>query len=275
MPAPPQVYNQMGQEGGLRQVVQGPRWASPSLGPSLRGWSGLSRMELSRQCLTLETRVVLTWSQASDPQSQTDASTSRTGYALTRRCHCTAASREGTKPVRGVGFRWQESCWELPWWLRRSRIRLQWGRPGFDPQVGKIHWRRERLPTPVFWPGEFHGQRSLAVYSPWGRKASDTTEQLSLSISLFLELLRSQPAKLGERELRVSWRRKRPTQVSAMGGSCVVWAEKTHPWAHEAHGSPETAYLELLYTDLRCSCELSIPKWVLLTTVLLSYGFLE
>ena len=37
-------------------------------------------------------------------------------------------------------------------------------------------WRRERLPTPVFWPGEFHG-----LYSPWGRKESDTTEQLSLS----------------------------------------------------------------------------------------------
>ena len=32
-----------------------------------------------------------------------------------------------------------------------------------DPWVGKIPWRRERLPTPVFWPGEFHG-----LYSPWG-----------------------------------------------------------------------------------------------------------
>ena len=31
---------------------------------------------------------------------------------------------------------------------------LQCGRPGFDPWVGKILWRRERLPTPVFWPGE-------------------------------------------------------------------------------------------------------------------------
>ena len=31
------------------------------------------------------------------------------------------------------------------------------GRPGFDPWVGKIPWRRERLLTPVFWPGEFHG----------------------------------------------------------------------------------------------------------------------
>jgi len=29
-------------------------------------------------------------------------------------------------------------------------------RPGFNPWVGKIPWRRERLPTPVFWPGEFH-----------------------------------------------------------------------------------------------------------------------
>ena len=35
-------------------------------------------------------------------------------------------------------------------------------------------WRRERLPTPVFWPGEFHG-----LYSPWGHKELDTTEQLN------------------------------------------------------------------------------------------------
>ena len=35
------------------------------------------------------------------------------------------------------------------------------------------------LLTPAFWPGEFHGQRSLVGYSPWGHKESDTTEQLS------------------------------------------------------------------------------------------------
>ena len=45
----------------------------------------------------------------------------------------------------------------------------------FNPWVGKIPWRREQLPTPVFWPGEFHGP-----YSPWGLKESDTTEWLSL-----------------------------------------------------------------------------------------------
>ena len=42
--------------------------------------------------------------------------------------------------------------------------------------VGKIPWRRERLPTPVRLPGESHGQRSLVDYSIWGCKESDTTE---------------------------------------------------------------------------------------------------
>ena len=41
-------------------------------------------------------------------------------------------------------------------------ICLQCRRPGFDLWVGKIPWRRERLPTLVFWPGEFH-----VLYSPW------------------------------------------------------------------------------------------------------------
>ena len=40
-------------------------------------------------------------------------------------------------------------------------------RPGFDPWVGKIPWRREWQPIPGFLPGEFHGERSLAGYSPW------------------------------------------------------------------------------------------------------------
>ena len=46
----------------------------------------------------------------------------------------------------------------------------------FDPWDGKVPWRRERKPTPVFLPGEFHGQRSLMDYSPWDLKESDTTE---------------------------------------------------------------------------------------------------
>ena len=65
---------------------------------------------------------------------------------------------------------------ELSWWLKWQRICLQCGRPGFDPWVGKIPWRREWLPSPIFLPGEFYGQRSLAGCSPRGGKELDTTE---------------------------------------------------------------------------------------------------
>ena len=46
-------------------------------------------------------------------------------------------------------------------------------RPGFNPCIGKIPCRREWQLTPVFLPGEFHGQRSLAGYSTWGHKEVD------------------------------------------------------------------------------------------------------
>ena len=56
---------------------------------------------------------------------------------------------------------------------RTPRCRKTW--------VRKTSWRREWLPTPVFLPGEFHGQRNLVVYIPWGRKECDMTEPLSSS----------------------------------------------------------------------------------------------
>jgi len=42
---------------------------------------------------------------------------------------------------------------------------------GSMPGLGRFPWRSDRLPTPVFWPGELHG-----LYSPWGCKESDMTE---------------------------------------------------------------------------------------------------
>ena len=50
------------------------------------------------------------------------------------------------------------------------------GDPWFDPWFRKIPWRKEWRPTPVFLPGELHGQRSLKGYSPRGRKELDTAE---------------------------------------------------------------------------------------------------
>ena len=74
---------------------------------------------------------------------------------------------------------------------------------GYQSRVGKIPWRREWLPIQGWEdplekgrathssriPGEFHGQKNLAGYCPWGYKESDTTEQLSLSYiqQLYLE----------------------------------------------------------------------------------------
>ena len=60
-------------------------------------------------------------------------------------------------------------------------------RAGFDPWVWKIPWRRAIQPTPVFLPGESYGQRSLAGYSPWGRKESKTTERLNSDKTFVIE----------------------------------------------------------------------------------------
>ena len=46
---------------------------------------------------------------------------------------------------------------------------------GFDPCIRKISWGRVQQPTPVFLPGESHGQRCLVEYAPWGRKEWDMT----------------------------------------------------------------------------------------------------
>ena len=67
-------------------------------------------------------------------------------------------------------------CWveEFPWWLSSKESTCQCRRhrrSRFDLWVAKIPWRRKRQPTPVFLPGESHGQRSLADYSPRGCKS--------------------------------------------------------------------------------------------------------
>ena len=73
---------------------------------------------------------------------------------------------------------WSNWRWDL------TQITTPERRHRFNPWVRKIPWRREWLSTPVFLPGEFHGQRSMAGYSSWGRKELDMTEQLTLSLSM-------------------------------------------------------------------------------------------
>ena len=63
-----------------------------------------------------------------------------------------------------------------------KRILLQCRRPGFNSWVGSLPWRREWKPTPVFLPEKFHGQKSLAHYSPWCHKELDMNEWLTLTL---------------------------------------------------------------------------------------------
>ena len=63
----------------------------------------------------------------------------------------------------------------LPSWGSSGKVSACQGkrckRGRFSPWAGKIPWRRTWPPTPVFLPGESHGQRSLAGYGPWGHKS--------------------------------------------------------------------------------------------------------
>ena len=68
----------------------------------------------------------------------------------------------------------------LPWWLSGKECACNAGDVGSIPGSGRSPGEWERLPTPVFWPGESQG-----LYSSWGHKESDTTEQLSLSLFHF------------------------------------------------------------------------------------------
>ena len=68
----------------------------------------------------------------------------------------------------------------LSWWLSAKESTCQCNRPGFDPWVGKILWRRIWQLTLVFLPGELHGQRSLVGYRLWSGKELDMTEQKTL-----------------------------------------------------------------------------------------------
>ena len=77
---------------------------------------------------------------------------------------------QGSNPHLLSLLHWQEGYLPLmpPWKSACVCVCVcLWIKDQFNSWVGKIPWRRDRLPTPVFWPGEFHG-----LYSPWGHKES-------------------------------------------------------------------------------------------------------
>ena len=103
----------------------------------------------------------------------------------------------GRSTGEGIGYPLQYSWASLVAQLVKNP--LQCGRLGFDPWVGKIPWRREGLPAPVFWPGEFHG-----LYSPWGCKESDMTERVHFILWQMLDYIfcfRPKGDRLAEKSL--------------------------------------------------------------------------
>ena len=82
----------------------------------------------------------------------------------------------GRSAGKGIGYPLQYSWASLLAQLVKNPPAMQ------ETCFGKILWKRERLTTPVFWPGEFHG-----LYSPWGHKELDRIEQFSLSPSLMYQ----------------------------------------------------------------------------------------
>ena len=83
----------------------------------------------------------------------------------------------GRSPGEGIGYTLQYSWASLVAQLVKNLPAVQ------ETWFGMIPWRREWLPSPLFWSGEFY-----ELYSPWGRKESDTTERLSLSLQLLCGL---------------------------------------------------------------------------------------
>ena len=130
----------------------------------------------------------------------------------------------------------------LPWWLRWWRIGLQCRRPRFHSWVGRIPWRREWLPTSVVLPGEFHGQRSLAGYNPWGHKESDVTEWLTFSFFSYL--------------VNVMWTF---TGTQTMVTSKVWFLPSSHPPKHPALGTSPVVLV--VKTPTQCKQRGFNPGW--------------
>ena len=113
------------------------------------------------------------------------------------------------------------------------------------PGFGRFPWRREGLPTPVFWPGEFHG-----LCSPWGRRESNTAER-SLLQNIGLPLCLS----WSDFYFQVTWLMDLTFQVPMQILFCIAWdsifaTRNIHSWCLFCFGSVSSFFLKLF---LLCS----------------------
>ena len=112
-------------------------------------------------------------------------------------------------------------AWKIPWTEEPGRLQSMGSLRVKHDQATSLslstfmHWRRQWHPTPVFLPGESHGQRSLVCCCSWGRKELDMTERLHFHFSL---------SCIGEGNgtpLQYSWLEKSHGRRSLV--SCCPW----------------------------------------------------
>ena len=115
--------------------------------------------------------------ESSKPRDQTQVSRSAGGFFTTEPLGKTIKTDKDWKML--ISFNYKEGfglsgASQAACQCKRHRRRR------FNLWVGRIPWKRKWQPTPVFLPGKFHGERSLAGYSPWGHKESHPTERLTM-----------------------------------------------------------------------------------------------
>ena len=81
-------------------------------------------------------------------------------------------------------------------------------RCGFDPWVRKIPWRRAWKPTPVFLPGQSHGQRSLVGYSPWGHRVRHDWSNLACTHNYSFNFLFTECIQMEVKTLKICMNKK-------------------------------------------------------------------
>ena len=115
------------------------------------------------------------WSGVPSPSPRVMAQRQKTQFLPSRARSWLFASRDKRSSHHRIS-NWKQE----PSWGSLEMLLAAEPRPGFDPWVGKIPWRREWQPTSVILPEKLHGERSLEGYSPWGHQESDMTEPLSI-----------------------------------------------------------------------------------------------
>ena len=174
----------------------------------------------------------------------------------------------GRSAGEGTGYPLQYSWASLL--AQMVKICLQCRRPGFDPWVGKIPWRRERLPTTVFWPREFHGQamgsqrvrHNWATFSftffPWELALGLTTARGHTAISCHHMGTYSQPQQSGMHTTSFSHHWHQASIVLWQPWTCcksyhrimqlvMSWTQLAESTRHHAPSDPEPTFAPLRY----------------------------